>query len=220
MRHRRIRPTDRKPYQSRFKARRNVDFSDFLPEFHRRILFPHHVPERSQMVTLPPATPVTSRRTTHHDCSSPSTTATSSLRARLTGGWTSVALFAALLFVLQPANLAANDWTYWRGPESNGISRETGLIDDWDAKGTGADGKVIDASNVAWRRDDLGGRSTPIVMDGRLYTIVRADPGTPREGEKVVCVDAASGKTIWENRFNVYLSDVPAERLGLSLIHI
>jgi outer membrane protein assembly factor BamB len=71
---------------------------------------------------------------------------------------------------------------------------------------------------VEWKRDDLGGRSTPIVMNGKLYTIVRAEPDTNREGEKVVCVDATTGKTIWENRFNVWLSDVPAERVGWSSV--
>ena len=118
----------------------------------------------------------------------------------------------AVVGLLATAASAAEDpldWTYWRGPESNGISRETGLIDDWNPKGG-------EGSNVAWKRDDLGGRSTPIVFRGKLYTIVRAEPETPREGEKVVCVDAVSGETIWENRFNVYLSDVPDTRVGWS----
>ena len=107
--------------------------------------------------------------------------------------------------------IAANpmDWLFWRGPEFNGVSRETGLIDDFDPRGG-------DDSNVAWKRDDLGGRSTPIVMNDKLYTIVRADPATETEGEKVVCVDAATGETVWENRFNVYLSDVPDTRVGWS----
>ena len=30
-----------------------------------------------------------------------------------------------------------------------------------------------------WKRDDLGGRSTPITMRGKLYMILRVDPGTP-----------------------------------------
>jgi len=108
---------------------------------------------------------------------------------------------------LQAAEADPLDWSFWRGPEYNGISRGTGLADDWDpVKGT----------NVAWKRDDLGSRSTPIVMRGKLYTITRAEPATPREGEKVVCVDAATGETIWENRFNVYLSDVPDTRVGWS----
>ncbi len=127
---------------------------------------------------------------------------------RLPGMWAVL----LLLLTIQAADLRAGDWTFWRGPEFNGISRETGLIDDWDPKGTGDE----PGTHVLWRRDDLGGRSTPVVMDGRLYTIVRSHPGTSREGERVVCVDAATGKTIWENPFNVYLSDVPAERIGWS----
>ena len=105
--------------------------------------------------------------------------------------------------------LAATDWTHWRGPEYNGISRATGLIDDWDPSGD-------EGSHVLWKRDDLGGRSTPIVMDGKLFTILRAEPGTEREGERVVCVDIETGETIWENRFNVWLSDVPDTRVGWS----
>ena len=55
-------------------------------------------------------------------------------------------------------------------------------------------------------------------MDGKLYTLCRAEPGTPFEGERVVCVDAATGETIWEHRFNVYLSDVPDTRVGWSAV--
>ncbi|MFM7843328.1 MAG: PQQ-binding-like beta-propeller repeat protein, partial [Planctomycetota bacterium] len=103
------------------------------------------------------------------------------------------------------------DWPYWRGPEQNGISRETGLPDKWDHRGG-------DGSNLAWKRTDLGGRSTPVVMNGKLYTIVRDKPGTKEEGEKVVCVDAATGKTQWEYAFNVWSSDVPDTRVGWSSV--
>ena len=113
--------------------------------------------------------------------------------------------------LLENAEADPRDWTYCRGPEFSGTSRETGLVDDWDPQGG-------PGSNVAWKRADLGGRSTPITMQGRLYTLVRAEPGTPREGEKVVCIDAVTGKTIWENRFNVYLSDVPDTRVGWSSV--
>ena len=111
----------------------------------------------------------------------------------------------------QSNDSASIDWPYWRGPEYNGVSRETGLIDDWDPAGG-------PGSNVLWKRADLGGRSTPIVLDGRLYTLVRAEPGTPREGEKIVCANAQTGETIWEQRFNVYLSDVPDTRVGWSSV--
>lgn len=106
----------------------------------------------------------------------------------------------------ESAEIDPLDWPYWRGPETNGISRETGLIDHWDKEG----------DNVIWRKTELGSRSTPIVMRGKIYTICHHEPGTPREQEKVVCADAKTGEVLWENRFNVYLSDVPKERLGWS----
>ena len=101
------------------------------------------------------------------------------------------------------------DWPNWRGPRQDRISTETGLPARWNPKGG-------EGSNLLWKRDDLGSISTPVVLNGKLYTIVRSEPGTAREGEKVVCVDAATGKTLWENRFNVYLSDVPDTRVGWS----
>jgi outer membrane protein assembly factor BamB len=104
-----------------------------------------------------------------------------------------------------------HDWPYWRGPEYNSVSRETGLVDNFNPEGG-------EGSNLAWSRADLGGRSTPIVLNGRLYTITRAEPETAREQERVVCVDAASGKDLWENRFNVSLSDVPDTRVGWSSV--
>lgn len=111
----------------------------------------------------------------------------------------------------EPWHAAPMDWPHWRGPEMNGISREKGLVDSWNPEGG-------EGSNLLWKREDVGGRSTPIVMNGRLYTIVRDQPGTTREGEKVVCLDAATGKTLWENRWEVFLSDVPDTRVGWSSV--
>ncbi|REK36673.1 MAG: pyrrolo-quinoline quinone [Planctomycetota bacterium] len=107
------------------------------------------------------------------------------------------------------------DWTNWRGPQRNGVSTETNLPDTWDPQAEpGAEG-----SNLVWKRDDLGSRSTPIVMRDKLYMICNAERDVPeREGEKVVCLDAATGETLWEYRFNVYLSDVPRERVGWSCV--
>jgi hypothetical protein len=100
------------------------------------------------------------------------------------------------------------DWPYWRGPEMNGISREKGLPDSWSP----------DGENLVWKKAELGSRSNPIVMNGNLYTLVRHNPGTIREAEKVICVDAATGETKWENIFNVFLSDVPDTRVGWSSV--
>ncbi len=101
------------------------------------------------------------------------------------------------------------DWPAWRGPHQNSTSNEIGLIEKFNPKGG-------DGSNVLWKSEIAAGISTPIVMNGHLYTIVRDSPGTSKDAEKVVCLDATTGKLIWENIYNVFLSDVPAERVGWS----
>ncbi len=116
---------------------------------------------------------------------------------------------AALLVTLPAAHLLAADpldWPTWRGPEQNGVSRETGLVDKFDPTG----------DSVVWKNEKLGTISTPIIMNSKLYVLCRSEPGTTREGEKVVCADAATGKVLWENVFNVFLSDVPDTRVAWS----
>ncbi|MCC9644314.1 PQQ-binding-like beta-propeller repeat protein [Rhodopirellula sp. JC740] len=103
------------------------------------------------------------------------------------------------------------DWTYWRGPHFNGTAEAENLVEDWDADGG-------EGSNLLWKREDIGSRSTPVVMNGRLYTLMRSNPGTSTEGEKVVCLDAETGETLWENSFNVWMSDVPDTRVGWSSV--
>lgn len=117
----------------------------------------------------------------------------------------------SLLLVAVPCAVAADaidplDWPEWRGPEQNGVSRETGLIDNLD----------IEGPDVLWSNAEAGGISTPIVLRGKIYTIVRTDANTDLDAEKLICLDAKTGKKLWENRWNVYLSDVPAERIGWS----
>lgn len=103
------------------------------------------------------------------------------------------------------------DWPHWRGPEMNGISREKNLVESWDPDGG-------EGGNLLWKKEGLASRSTPIILNGKLYTICRDKPGTPLEGEKVVCVNIETGDTIWENSFNVFLSDVPDTRVGWSAV--
>ena len=110
-----------------------------------------------------------------------------------------------------PTQAAPMDWPYCRGPEMNGISREKNIVADWDPEGG-------EGSNLLWKREDLASRSTPISMNGKLYVLTRSNPGTKSEGEQVVCVDAATGETLWENKFNVFLSDVPDTRVGWSSV--
>jgi outer membrane protein assembly factor BamB len=104
------------------------------------------------------------------------------------------------LFLLAPAPV--NDWTEWRGPARDGISPEKGLPTAWSPAG----------QNLAWKVP-YGGRSTPIVMDNRVYLQNTADKGE-LEQERIMCFNADTGKLLWEHRFNIYLSDVPPHRVG------
>jgi outer membrane protein assembly factor BamB len=108
----------------------------------------------------------------------------------------------------EPAKIDPLDWPHWRGPEMNGISREKGLVSSWSPEG----------ENLLWKSAELATRSTPIVMNGKLYELCRHNPDTTTEGERVVCVDAATGQMIWENSFNVFLTDAPAERVAWSCV--
>lgn len=112
----------------------------------------------------------------------------------------SCALVALLALCATAAG--AGEWTHWRGPHQTGVSPETGLIDSWSK----------DGNNLIWR-DDFVGRSTPIVVDGRVCAIGRVGEDITRQ-ETVVCWDAGTGERLWERRFNIVSTAVPWNRVG------
>src|SRR6516162_5267148 len=97
---------------------------------------------------------------------------------------------------------SVGDWPDWRGPDRDGVSREKGLPEKWSLGG----------QNLAWKAP-YGGRSTPVVLGDHLYLQNTAGKGET-EQERVMCFNADTGKLIWEYKFNVYQSDVPAHRVG------
>ena len=113
----------------------------------------------------------------------------------------------ALIAILMLPFAAAVDrmpgiWSNWRGPQQDGTSAETGLPSSWSPKG----------ENLVWKVP-VGGRSAPIVMGDRLFLVNSAGEGET-EQEQVVCLDANTGKTLWQYRFNIFGSDVPPHRIG------
>lgn len=114
-----------------------------------------------------------------------------------------VSTFLMLLLLLSAAvRASAADWSEWRGPARDGVSHEKGLPAKWSPAG----------ENLAWKVP-YGGRSTPVVMGNRVYLFNGFDRGE-RLQERLMCLDADTGKVVWEHRFNVYLSDVPPHRIG------
>jgi len=95
---------------------------------------------------------------------------------------------------------AASDWPEWRGPSRDGRSSETNLPAKWSPKG----------ENLAWRIP-IGSRSSPVVFGNRLY--LNSPVGDlANTQERLVSIDAETGKVVWEKRFSQYLSDVPQHR--------
>ncbi len=101
-----------------------------------------------------------------------------------------------------PRRVSNGDWPEARGPHRNGVSDETGLIDKW----------ALNGQNFLWRAP-YGGRSAPIVMGNRVYVQNPSGIGDSLQ-ERIMALDADSGKVIWQYKFNIFQSDVPPHRVG------
>ncbi len=90
------------------------------------------------------------------------------------------------LTFLAAAGVEAADWPQWRGPDRNGISKETGLLQEWPKDGPA----------LAWKVDKLGGGdSAPTIADGRIYFMSNLG-----EDEVVWALSEKDGQTIWKTR--------------------
>jgi outer membrane protein assembly factor BamB len=113
----------------------------------------------------------------------------------------------SLLILFAATTLAvAENWSFWRGPEQTGVSRERDLPDTFSL-----DPKAKN-NNLIWR-SPYGGITTPVVQNERVYIINRIGENITQQ-ERVMCFDAKNGKPLWEHRFNVFLTDIVRDRLG------
>jgi len=104
---------------------------------------------------------------------------------------------------IETGGIAARGWLSWRGPEQNGRSRETGLPDPG----------AIDGAKPTWRYD-LSGRGTPVIANGRVYTMGYEGEGKQLE-EVLVCLDENTGERLWEQRFQHFLTDIIYYRFAI-----
>jgi outer membrane protein assembly factor BamB len=111
-----------------------------------------------------------------------------------------------MLAGLMLSSAQAGDWIHWRGPEQTGFSRETGLPESIDLSEVGK-------NNLIWKVP-YGGRSAPLILGDRAFTISGYDMSLPTEGERIISFDTKDGSVKWEKRFNVFHTDIVSSRLG------
>lgn len=86
---------------------------------------------------------------------------------------------------LEPATpvVAESGWPQWRGPNRDGRAAASSIRKDWDKK----------PPQQLWSVPCGGGYSSFAVASNRLYAQDRT-----AEGERVLCLDASTGKQLWE----------------------
>jgi outer membrane protein assembly factor BamB len=88
-----------------------------------------------------------------------------------------------LMLAQQAVAQTGANWPQWRGPNRDGISKETGLLKQWPAEGP----------TLVWKASGAGrGYSSFSISDGKLYTM-----GLRGDREFVVAFDIATGKEAW-----------------------
>jgi len=98
-----------------------------------------------------------------------------------------IALLASLTTLSAFAQTAgAGDWPQFRGPNRDGVSRETGLLKSWPATGPA----------LAWKATGLGtGNGTPSVAAGKIFGMSYRG-----EDEAVWALDEKTGRGLWMTR--------------------
>lgn len=85
----------------------------------------------------------------------------------------------------QQSDPAKTDWPQWRGPNRDGVSKETGLLKVWPDGGP----------SVVWKSPIGDGYSSVSISQGRIYTM-----DSKGKEEYVVCLDQSSGKELWRSK--------------------
>ena len=94
-----------------------------------------------------------------------------------------VIILAFTCFLASSKPVLTGDWPQWRGPNRDGISKETGLLKQWPSEGP----------RRVWKISGLGnGYSTVSISNGRIFTM-----GVRGTREFVIALDVSDGKTLW-----------------------
>ena len=102
-------------------------------------------------------------------------------------------ILTTLFFLTSIFSLLAHDWPSWRGEQRDGVSKETGLLQEWPSSGP----------NKLWVSDQAGlGYSGFTIQDGILFTMGAFD-----KSEYLLAFNANSGKKIWSLKVGELLTN-------------
>jgi outer membrane protein assembly factor BamB len=94
---------------------------------------------------------------------------------------------ALCLLLLLSANIAlADDWPQWRGPNRDGVWRESGVVEKFAEK----------QLKPKWSVPIGTGYTGPTVADGRVYVMDRHRQ--PEQVERVYCFRSSDGEKLWD----------------------
>jgi len=99
---------------------------------------------------------------------------------------TTSAGLALFSFFVHTRITQAEDWPQWRGPNRDGVSKETGWLATWPASGP----------KKLWEEPVGIGYSSSAVAKGQIYTM-----GNVTENDIVYCFDSATGKLKWKHEY-------------------
>jgi outer membrane protein assembly factor BamB len=106
---------------------------------------------------------------------------------------TAVALFASI------ANVCAQDWPQYLGPNRNGTSPQKGILKTWPASGP----------EVLWTTNVGPGFGGSVIKDGKAYLLDRDD----KVGDIMRCFDMKTGKELWKFGYEAPMSvEFPGSR--------
>ena len=92
--------------------------------------------------------------------------------------------FCCIFFLATASAQTSENWARFRGPNGQGISKETNLPVNWSA-----------GENIAWKTDIPGeGWSSPIVWNDHIFLTTATNDG---ENCHVIAVDRKTGKILW-----------------------
>jgi len=99
-------------------------------------------------------------------------------------------LFLGLQLGIAAPSALSDDWPQWRGPQRDGVWRETGLLESFPEEGLPA----------RWRAAIGPGYAGPTVANGRVYVADRLTE--PEEVERIHCLDWETGEVLWTRSYS------------------